>query len=141
MTEAYGGRFTADSRAAALVRSGVVTVPELKIVGDVFKWKSIFDTYDADNSGEVDKDGATYFRPLFQPFSRHLLPLFQSRSHFSVSFSTTFRSRFDTTVSATTRAHFSVAVSSFFCRYLFQPVFCLNISHSRSVFLLAQKWR
>ena len=36
--------------------TAVVTVPELKIVGDVFKWKSVFDTYDADNSGEVDRD-------------------------------------------------------------------------------------
>ena len=36
--------------------AAVVTVPELKIVGDVFKWKNVFDTYDADNSGEVDRD-------------------------------------------------------------------------------------
>ena len=36
--------------------AGVVTVPELKIVGDVFKWKNVFDTYDADNSGNVDRD-------------------------------------------------------------------------------------
>ena len=35
---------------------GVVTVPELKIVGEVFKWKQIFDTYDADKSGMVDKE-------------------------------------------------------------------------------------
>lgn len=31
-------------------------MPELKIVGDVFKWKNVFDTYDADNSGNVDRD-------------------------------------------------------------------------------------